>query len=241
MRKGSLYMITVITFSLIIFNMLACLFVPFLKFIDSNFVHTLVIIELCIWTLVCLSSFFFKRAHCSHSCAISGVFEIISNKVKSKDIMSASYPIKLKYIMLFLWFFGFGYILVCLLGNQLQWFHVATIYTDPLVGIYYLLFWISGILSITIGKSQVAHYVCPFSPWMLTGIKCGKRLRIPSFTIVTDADKCVKCKQCNRVCLINQDVCNKVINETFDQSECTNCFSCVKTCKSGALESKWTR
>ncbi len=239
MRKIVLYIITILTFPLIIFNILATIFIPFLGFFSYSNILYLVYIELFIWGMVFLASLFFKRAHCSHSCAISGIFEIISNITKSKDIMTMKQPKVIKYIVLFLWFAGFGFVCICMLADRFQWFYVAPIYLNPFIVLYYLLFAVSGILSLTIGKSTTQHYICPFSPWTNTGINISLVFRIPSLTIMTDKEKCVQCKQCNRNCPLNENVCEKVNTNHFDQRQCINCFECVATCITGAISKKW--
>lgn len=41
--------------------------------------------------------------------------------------------------------------------------------------------------------------------------------------------------------MISDDVCNKVQNGHFDQTECMNCMECVSACKTGALGHSWVR
>ncbi|WP_167958804.1 4Fe-4S binding protein [Anaerosporobacter faecicola] len=241
MRKKILYVITVITFPLMVFNFLAVLCVPFLRYIDAGLIHNLMVIEVSMWCMIFLSSLFFQKAHCSHSCAVSGVFEIISNLKKDKDIMNTKYPKVLKYIVTSLWFLGAGYVFVNALGRHFTWFDAPAIFSDPFVVLYYMLIFISGVLCTSIGKSKVDHFICPLSPWIITGSKLGKKMRLPSLTIVTDSSKCVKCRRCSKACIINQDVCQKVVNDHFDQQECMNCFECVNACKTGALKRNWLK
>lgn len=240
-RKLILFVITLTTFPFIFFNLISTLAVPFLGHFQYTFINTLIIIELCIWGINVASSLIFYRAYCSHVCAMAGMLEMISSITHSKDIMTMRYPKISKYIMLFCWLSGFGYICLSLIGKSLQWFDVAPIYLSPVIVIYYFLFFISGLLSLTIGKSKTEHYACPFSPWMIFGMKMSSKLRIPKLAIVTDTNKCVSCKQCNKACIIEQDVHRKVLNNCFDQQECVNCFECVGKCKFGAIERKWIK
>lgn len=185
-RQRYLFIITLFTFPFIIFNLIATLFVPFLGLFNYTFIIGLVKVELCIWALIIFSAVFIQRWHCSHSCAMTGIFELISIVTKSKDIMRMKYPKILKYIILLLWNAGFIYVAVCAMARHFEWFEVADIYASPVVVAYYTLFFISGILSVITGKSKTEHYVCPIAPWTLTAIKIGKKLGIPSYTITAD-------------------------------------------------------
>lgn len=130
--------------------------------------------ELFIWGAVVCSALFVQRYHCSHTCAMTGVFELVSILTKSKDIMKITYPKVVRYVVLALWNIGFVFIVVCNLGKYYHWFAVSPVYTKPLVVSYYTLFLISGILSFTTGKSKTEHYVCPIAPCMAIGTKVGR-------------------------------------------------------------------
>ena len=180
-RRKILFTVTLFTFPLIFFNLAAIIFLPFIQFFSQSFVTVFLIIEFCVWGAIVFSALFIQRYHCSHTCAMTGIFEIIGLLTKSKDIMKIKYPRPLKYIVFAMWNLGFAFILICNLGKCFQWFNVAPIYTNPIVLCYYTLFFISGILSMTTGKSKTEHYICPIAPWTLSMIKLGKRLHIPSY------------------------------------------------------------
>lgn len=239
-RRKVLFIVTVFTFPLIFFNLAAVLFLPVLQFMNPAFVKGFLIVEFCIWGAIAFSAVFVQRYHCSHTCAMTGLFELIGILTKSKDVMKMKYPRPLKYIILAMWDIGFAFILLSNLGKCFHWFAVAPIYTTPIVVCYYTLFFISGILSLTTGKSKTEHYICPIAPWTLSMIKLGKKLHIPSYTVITNVDKCVKCGLCSKNCMIGDSVCDKVQTGRFNQIECMNCLDCVKACKTGALSCKFT-
>jgi polyferredoxin len=239
LRKLSQIVFTILLLPLTLSVIISPLLVCFLDLI--NFAAAVIIarIALTIWILAFLSSLVFQRAHCSHTCAMTGFFVFLSFVLKRKDILSTRYPKALKYITLILWFGGFTYVLIRWLGNVSGFLEYEPIFSSPTIMFYYMMFSISAGLSLTSGKSKTEHYICPFSPFLITGIKIGEAIKIPSFKFQINKEKCRQCKMCNKVCLMNYDVCDLVAKDEFNQKECLNCAMCSQACKFGAIEYKF--
>lgn len=240
LRKLSQIIFTILLLPLTLLILVSPLLVYFLNFFNFTVVITIAGIGLAVWVLVFLSSIIFQRAHCSHTCAMTGFFVFISYILKRKDILNTRYPKALKYITLILWFGGFGYLLIRRLGNLNGFFSYRPVFSSLTVMMYYMMFLISAVLSLTAGKSETEHYICPFSPFLITGIKIGEALKIPAFKFVINKEKCRKCKMCNKVCLMNYDVCKLITEGKFNQKECLNCAMCSDVCNFGTIEYKLT-
>ena len=238
-RKLIQVFITALMLPIVLLIIISPILVYFLSFLEYSVVITFAQVALGIWILVFISSFQFQRAHCSHTCAMTGFFVFLSSILKNRDILSMKYPKILKYIVLLLWFGGITYFLIRMFGNFSGYFHYEPIFSSLSVMFYYIMFFVSGVLSLTIGRSKTEHYICPFSPFLITGIKISEIFKIPSFKIVIDKSKCKKCKLCNKECLMNYDVCAKVNEGKFEQKECLNCAMCADACKFGAIKYKW--
>lgn len=213
--------------------------VIFLGLFNFEGTRQMIRIAIGIWGIVIGSSFFFQRAYCGHLCPITGVFTWISYLTKSKAVMTMKYPKMMKYIVLALWILSFIVVSIGAVSSKWGSRQYVTIYSTPEVMIYYGLYFISALLSLTYGKSKTEHYICPFSPWMMAGIRMSDCCKIPSLKIVTDYTKCKKCKKCNKQCSMGYDVLKKVQEGNFDQAECINCGACVEACKFKAIQYSW--
>lgn len=192
-----------------------------------------------LWGVVFISSFIFKRAYCGHLCPVTGVFTLVSYIKKSKDVMTMSYPKITKYIVLSLWGLSFLVVLCVRIVYPSAIDKVQTIYMQPETLIYYGLYFVSAILSVTYGKSKTEHYICPFAPWMTVGMKVVDKYRLPSLRIVTNKDACKNCNQCSKNCSMGLEVHKMVSEKNFQQEECINCGACVESCKSKAIYYSW--
>lgn len=75
-------------------------------------------------------------------------------------------------------------------------------------------------------------YLCPMGGFL------GLVGKISPFRIKRDADLCIDCNLCTKVCSVNIDVA-KV--ETVDSAECINCQECTSVCpQEGALVNTYT-
>lgn len=239
-RKRVQAVFTVFMLPVVLLILVSPLTVYVYHLVNIRILLTFLWIVLILWITVFITSLLFQRAHCSHTCPITGFFIFLSYILKDKSILGIKYPRALNYIVLSVWFGSFIYVIVRFMGNATGLLHYEPIFSSVAVLLYFLLFFVSGILSLTIGKSKTEHYICPFSPYMIVGIKVSHVLGLPSFKFIIDKGKCRNCKMCNTNCLMNYDVC-KIVNEAqFKQNECLNCAMCADACKFGAITYKWT-
>ncbi|MDR1454603.1 MAG: 4Fe-4S dicluster domain-containing protein [Tannerella sp.] len=83
-----------------------------------------------------------------------------------------------------------------------------------------------GILAWRNGRTY-CNTICP------VGTALGFLSRFSLFRLVLDAEKCTKCKRCERSCKAS---CIDAENGTVDYSRCVNCFNCMEKCNLGALK-----
>ncbi len=230
---------TIIGLPLSLWIIFSPILMVFLGAFNFNWVIHLIRWSLVLWGAVFISSFIFQRAYCGHLCPVTGLFTVASYITKSKDVMTMKYPKIMKYIVLGLWGFSFVFVVSQRFINSSHLEGNQTIYNSPEVILYYGLYLVSAILSLTYGKGKTEHYVCPFSPWMSAGIKIADGFNLPSLRIVTDSNQCKKCNRCSKNCSMGLDVLKMVQEESFDQAGCINCGACVEACKFKAVQYSW--
>ena len=84
---------------------------------------------------------------------------------------------------------------------------------------------IVGILAWKNGRTY-CNTICP------VGTVLGFLSRFSIFKVAIDADKCTKCKACERGC---KSSCIDSKTMRIDHSRCVTCFNCVDKCKTGAI------
>ncbi len=240
-RKVSQTLFTILFLPYVLGLLWGPVFAPFLGHFKYEEVLYFIRSAIVLWILVFIGSLFFRRSYCSHICPMTGAFTFISFITKSKEVMSMQFPKILKYIILALWTLAFAYTSVALWQIKCHGVELPSIYASHEVAIFYGLYFISGILMLTVGKSKTQHYVCPFSPWMITGMRLADWMKWPSLRIVVHKEKCKECKQCNKVCMMNNNVYEMVQNQAFQQEECINCGACVEVCKFNGMSYSWTK
>jgi polyferredoxin len=160
--------------------------------------------------------------------------------LNNKEIMRTKYPRIVYHIVLSLWIIAPLYIVFRYVGNITGFTTYSSSFSNTNLLIYYSLFIISAIFARTFGKSNTAHYICPFSPWMISMINIGQFLGIPSRSFITNSKKCIDCGICTKNCIMGLNVKELVRNDKFDQRECINCGQCITVCKAKAIECRYT-
>lgn len=83
-----------------------------------------------------------------------------------------------------------------------------------------------GILAWRNGRIY-CNTICP------VGTLLGLLSRFSLFRLTFDADKCTKCRACERSCKAS---CIDAKNMNIDRSRCVTCFNCIENCKFGAMK-----
>lgn len=216
-----------------IFIIFAVLFVYFLPLFDPDHVTVVTTGASIWWGMVFFISLFLGRMYCSHICPMTGFFSFISAITKNREILSSDYPKIVGYIFTTIWLTAPGYVVLRLLGNIYGFLPASPLYSELSVIVFYSLYMGSAIFSHTIARSAVEHYICPFSPYAVAGIKLSKLLHLPAVRFKVIKENCVNCKVCisKRYCLMNMDIRQNIKNDTMDFMECLNCGACAEVCK----------
>jgi len=233
---------TILTFPFALLIILAPVLVYFIHLVNEVNVTALsvfAVIGISFWVLISISSLFLQRAHCSHTCAITGMFTFFAFIFHNPEIMRTKYPRIIYHVVLSLWIIAPLYVYIRCIGNKVGFLPYNSAFDNVFVIIFYSLFLLSSVFTKTTGKSNTAHYICPFSPCMISMIKLGEFLKIPSRKFVTDSTKCVNCGVCAKNCPMGFKVNELVKTNQFNQKECINCGRCIDGCKNKAIECRY--
>ena len=88
------------------------------------------------------------------------------------------------------------------------------------------------------GKRAFCHYICWMAPFMITGEKIRKVLRMPGLHISHSNEKCNSCQRCVKACPMSLGADEILTNGAITNSECINCGSCVDICPQKSLSYK---
>ncbi len=230
---------TVLTFPFALLIILAPILVFFINYVNETALTIFAIIGISFWVLISISSLFLQRAYCSHICAITGMFTFFSFIFHNPEIMRTKYPRIVSHIVLSLWIIAPLYVFIRSIGNKTGFIPYCSAFNNIFVIIFYSLFLLAALFSKTTGKSNTAHYICPFSPYMISMIKLGEFLKLPSRKFVTDSTKCVNCGVCAKNCPMGFKVNELIKTNQFNQKECINCGRCIEGCKAKAIECRF--
>ncbi|MGC6174568.1 4Fe-4S binding protein [Lacrimispora sp. 38-1] len=206
------------------------------SFIQKIYSGTVVLLLLTV-----IMAILFGRSFCGLLCpfgALQELFGRIGRKILKKHFIMPAYidrPLRyLKYFILLLttgmaW--HYGALWMAPYDPYSAYAHVSvfseSIKEDPLAVIGFLL------LIVTVAGSFIydrffCKYLCP------VGAFYGIVRKISPTRIERNADLCINCKKCNKVCPVNIEVEK---SEKINSAECINCNECVLVCpKEGALE-----
>lgn len=208
------------------------------SFIQKIYSGTVVLLILTV-----IMAILFRRSFCGLLCpfgALQELFGRISRKVLKKRFIMPTYidkPLRyLKYFILLLtvgmaW--HYGALWMAPYDPYSAYAHLSafteSIKEDPLAIIGFILLAVT-VLGSFIYDRFFCKYLCP------VGALYGIIGKLSPTKIERNADLCVNCKKCNKVCPVNIDVEK---SEKIISAECINCNECVLVCpKKGALEIK---
>lgn len=190
------------------------------------------------FSIMLIGSVFFGRVFCGYLCPAGGLQDcamLVNDKQLKQGWIN-----NIKYFIWAIWIIA---IIICfILGKndvRINPFYmtdhgisVSSIYDFI---IYYVVLFLLFIPSVLFGKRAACHTFCWMAPFMVIGSKIGRLLHLPQLHISSQSDKCISCKQCNKICPMSLDVEAMVKNEKCTNSECIQCGACVDTCPKKAL------
>ena len=111
-----------------------------------------------------------------------------------------------------------------------------------LFAIYYGILAVFLILSFTVGKRGACHTLCWIAPFMITGRKIGKKLRLPQLGIKANVARCIDCKACETSCPMSLDILQSIHTHGYiNDGECNFCGVCIDACPKMVLTYRWGR
>lgn len=191
-----------------------------------------------VFGMMFLSSLLLGRAYCGWVCPAGGMQELCF-KLRDRRARGG----RLNWIKYFIWVPWLGVIvLAAVRGGGLKTFDpfYQTYYGLSIAGIQSLFILAIVLLAILVlalsfGRRAFCHYGCWMSPFMVVGRKLSLALRLPSLRLLSDADKCIDCKKCSKVCPMSLDVNAMVRGGNMENSECILCGMCADSCPEGAI------
>jgi len=192
--------------------------------------------SLIFFLILFLSAVFFRRAHCGWTCLSTGIHDaglfFVTKPVGMKSRI-------IKYVLWTPWFLS----IVALL------FMHGVKKVDPLAGTvhglsvtdvhgYVILYFFLGLiltLALTVGRRSFCHHVCWMAPFLVTGDKFGRLLRLPSLHLEASKDKCNACGLCSTKCPMSLPVKEMVAAGEMKHTDCILCGECADNCKKGVI------
>lgn len=193
--------------------------------------------------LLFILSLFFGRLYCGWICPVGGLQEICTTAVKKKAKGG-----KRNLIKYFIWTPWIASVIILFFAKGgtkkidvfYQTFHGISIAEPAAYIIYYLVVGVIVIMSFVGGKRAFCHYGCWMAPFMVLGNKVSHLIRIPSFRLSVDKDKCINCGICSKNCLMSLKVNEMVQKGSIENSECILCGNCADTCPKGVIKYRFT-
>lgn len=200
-----------------------------------------------VFMIMLIASMFLGRVWCGWLCPAGGMQECLfrCNERPAKQ----GWRNKIKYAIWILWITAV--IVTFILGKNdvTADFFYMTDHGVSVTQIYnYVIYY--GVLLILVlpalihGRRGACHYLCWMAPFMVIGSSIGRLLRLPQLHIEADANHCVSCGKCNKVCPMGLDVRVMTKEEKNEKcTECIQCGACVDECPGKALKYRirWRR
>ena len=117
-----------------------------------------------------------------------------------------------------------------LLMNCLEWLPIY-------FGIVALFF----VPNLFLGRRAMCHGICWMAPFMVLGEKLGAALRLPQLHVGAEADRCIGCGKCDRVCPMSLPVERLLRAGTIEDAECIQCAACADACPKDVLKLRMSR
>ncbi len=192
-----------------------------------------------VFVLMFLLSIPFGRLFCSYLCPAGGLQEctFVINEKNPKQgwrnyIKFAIWSVWL--IVVILCYFHSGKIIMINFFFETE--NGISVSSIQSYIIYYGIICLILIPSILFGKRAFCHYLCWMAPFMISGIKFRRLLRLPGIHIrAGKKDSCISCGKCNKVCPMGIDVMGETKHGIIGNSECIQCGACIDNCPKNVL------
>lgn len=191
-----------------------------------------------VFAVLFLSALFLGRGFCGWFCPLAGMQEAVfpaRNKPVNNKLNWIRYLIWIPWmsIIIFMAVTAGGFSQVDFLYQTTYGFSINDVFA---LFIYLIVVIITLVLSFTVGKRAVCHYVCWMSPFMIGGRKLRNLFRWPSLRLEADRDKCIDCMKCTENCPMSLDVNGMVKSKKMENSECILCGTCIDNCKQNVIK-----
>ncbi len=191
-----------------------------------------------------LTAIVLRRAWCGWLCAAGGLQEIAATAVGKP-----SRPAWLKRVKYVIWVPWVLSIAAC------AWVAGGFTVVDPLYGIpggvsmnnplglpiYFGIVALFFVPNLFLGRRAMCHGICWMAPFMVLGEKLGAALRLPQLHVGAEADRCIGCGKCDRVCPMSLPVERLLRAGTIEDAECIQCAACADACPKDVLKLRMSR
>ena len=197
-----------------------------------------------VFLLMFLSGLFFSRSWCGWGCPVAGLSEL-GGAINNRSVPAKRLKI-IRYTVFFIWFGVLitGFILAGGI-RSVDPFHLTEQYVsvdEPIkYMIYYMILFLIFGLTVGIGRRGACHTICWMSPFLVGGYHLGRLLRFPQLRIVTEPEKCIACKACDKKCPMSIPVSSFVQEGEIASSDCILCLECADSCPKQVLKPKMRR
>ena len=183
-----------------------------------------------VFCLMLVLSVPFGRLFCGYICPAGGLQECLypvnSKSVRHFDII--------RHIIWAVWLTA---VIVCYAVNGgihmidpfFQTEHGISVSEIGAYIIYYGIVCLIVIPALIHGKRAFCRYVCWMSPFMETGIRLRRLLKLDGLHIGADKG-CISCGRCDKVCPMGIDVKNAAVTGYIDSTNCILCGACADNC-----------
>jgi polyferredoxin len=195
-----------------------------------------------VFTTMFISSLFFGRLICAYVCPAGGIQECAS--LINDNNPKQGWRNNIKYVIWVIWILGvITSFVVSGKAPKINFFYftdhgisIANIYAYV---IYYGIVFLIFVPSVLFGKRIFCHYLCWMAPFMVIGDKIRNKLHIKGLRLVSEKEKCISCKICDKHCPMSLSVCENVQNQQMNDSECILCGACIDSCPKCVIKYKF--
>ncbi|NTV89929.1 MAG: 4Fe-4S binding protein [Clostridiales bacterium] len=191
------------------------------------------------FALLFISGLFLGRAWCGWLCPAAGLGELCSTINSKQAPVRKLTIIRWSIFTIWLLILVSGFIMAGGIKgiNPLHMTENFISIDEPLKYImYYMVLAIFFVLNVSIGKRGACHTICWMSPFLAAGFRLGRLLHLPQLRIVTEPQKCINCKACDKKCPMSINVSERVKTGMIGTPDCILCGECADTCPKKVLK-----
>ncbi len=189
-----------------------------------------------------LTGIVFRRAWCSYVCPMVGLSEY-AERINDKTVNRKRLG-RIRITIFAVWFITLitGFVIAHRLPTIDVFFMTESgISVDiPIKYItYYMVLGLLVVLTLTLGKRGACQSVCWMSPFLVAGSWVGEKLHLPQYQVISNPEKCISCKLCNKACPMSIDVMDELKKGRIATHDCINCGQCEDVCPKDVLKVKF--